>query len=121
MISFLASIIGGICGIGGGIIIKPALDLSGLASIATISFLSSCTVLSMSAYNVCKSLSEKSGAIDTKSGTPLAIGAALGGVGGGIVGKAVSRRMDNKAVDKLFIVLMCVIICICIYNAAKYL
>ena len=118
MISFLASIIGGIGGIGGGIIIKPALDLSGLASIATISFLSSCTVLSMSAYNVCKSLSEKSGAIDTKSGTPLAIGAALGG---GIVGKAVSRRMDNKAVDKLFIVLMCVIICICIYNAAKYL
>lgn len=117
MISFLASIIGGIGGIGGGIIIKPALDLSGLASIATISFLSSCTVLSMSAYNVCKSLSEKSGAIDTKSGTPLAIGAALGG----IVGKAVSRRMDNKAVDKLFIVLMCVIICICIYNAAKYL
>lgn len=117
MISFLASIIGGICGIGGGIIIKPALDLSGLASIATISFLSSCTVLSMSAYNVCKSLSEKSGAIDTKSGTPLAIGAALGGV----AGKAVSRRMDNKAVDKLFIVLMCVIICICIYNAAKYL
>lgn len=110
MISFLASIIGGIGGIGGGIIIKPALDLSGLASIATISFLSSCTVLSMSAYNVCKSLSEKSGA-------PLAIGAALGG----IVGKAVSRRMDNKAVDKLFIVLMCAIICICIYNAAKYL
>ena len=42
-ISFLASIIGGICGIGGGIIIKPALDLSGLASIATISFLSSCS------------------------------------------------------------------------------
>lgn len=117
MISFLASIIGGICGIGGGIIIKPALDLSGLASIATISFLSSCTVLSMSAYNVCKSLSEKSGAIDTKSGTPLAIGAALGG----IVGKAVSRRMDNKAGNKMFIVLMCVIICICIYNAAKYL
>lgn len=59
----------------------------------------------MSAYNVCKSLSEKSGAIDTKSGTPLAIGAALGDVAG----------------NKLFIVLMCVIICICIYNAAKYL
>lgn len=36
VISFLASIIGGICGIGGGIIIKPALDLSGLASIATV-------------------------------------------------------------------------------------
>lgn len=98
VISFLASIIGGICGIGGGIIIKPALDLSGLASIATISFLSSCTVLSMSAYNVCKSLSEKSGAIDTKSGTPLAIGAALGGVAGNKLFSYLQHTLGNDAV-----------------------
>lgn len=82
VISFLSSIIGCICGIGGGIIIKPTLDLSGLAGIATISFLSCCTVLSMSAYNVIRSLSMKSGTIDMKSGTPLALGAALGGVAG---------------------------------------
>ena len=46
LISFLASIIGSICGIGGGILIKPVLEMVGAASVSTISFLSSCTVLS---------------------------------------------------------------------------
>lgn len=80
IISFIASVIGGICGIGGGIIIKPAFDLAGLYDVSTVSFLSSCTVLSMSAYNVCKSLAEKTAAIDSRSSTPLALGAAVGGV-----------------------------------------
>lgn len=40
VVSFLASVIGAICGIGGGVIIKPVLDLCGLASVSTISFLS---------------------------------------------------------------------------------
>ena len=39
-VSFLASIAGAICGIGGGVIIKPVLDLFGLDSVSTISFLS---------------------------------------------------------------------------------
>lgn len=38
MISFLASVIGAICGIGGGVIIKPTLDLFQLAGVSTISF-----------------------------------------------------------------------------------
>lgn len=82
LISFGASIIGGICGIGGGVIIKPVLDLFGAASVATIGFLSSCTVLCMSLYNVSKSLTDKgsSSAIDLHTGTPLAIGAAIGGI-----------------------------------------
>ena len=80
IVSFGASIIGGICGIGGGIIIKPVLDMSGLAPLSTIGFLSSCTVLSMSLYNVSRSLAAKSKVIDTDTGTPLAIGAAIGGV-----------------------------------------
>jgi len=80
IVSFFACIIGGICGIGGGIIIKPVLDLSGLAPLSTIGFLSCCTVLSMSLYNVGRNLSSGSKIIDTATGTPLAIGAAVGGV-----------------------------------------
>ena len=45
IISFLASIAGAICGIGGGVIIKPLLDSFGLMDVKTISFLSGCTVL----------------------------------------------------------------------------
>ena len=48
LVSFLASTAGAICGIGGGVIIKPVLDLFQMASVSTISFLSGCTVLSMS-------------------------------------------------------------------------
>lgn len=52
LISFLASTAGAICGIGGGVIIKPTLGLFQMASVSTISFLSGCTVLSMSLYSV---------------------------------------------------------------------
>ena len=50
LISFIASTVGAICGVGGGVIIKPVLDLFGVASVSTVSFLSGCTVLSMTCY-----------------------------------------------------------------------
>ena len=81
-VSFLASTAGAICGIGGGVIIKPVLDLFGWASVSTISFLSGCTVLSMSCYSVGKSMLAGERRVDLKTGTPLAVGAAVGGVVG---------------------------------------
>ena len=47
LVSFLASTAGAICGIGGGVIIKPVLDLFQMASVSTISFLSGCTVCTL--------------------------------------------------------------------------
>lgn len=96
IISFSASIIGAICGIGGGVIIKPVLDMTGIASVSVISFLSSCTVLSMSTYNVVRSLAD-GGSIDTKNGTPLALGAALGGVAGNWVFRTAKAAFGNDA------------------------
>lgn len=46
-----ASVLGSICGIGGGVILKPALDLLGVMSVSTISFLSGLTVMAMSAIS----------------------------------------------------------------------
>ena len=40
LVSFGASIIGAICGIGGGVIIKPTLDAFGLLEVSAINFLS---------------------------------------------------------------------------------
>lgn len=54
----------------------------GLASVATISFLSGCTVLSMSCYTVGKNIAAGDNRVDFRTGTPLAIGAAVGGVVG---------------------------------------
>ena len=80
LVSFLASTAGAICGIGGGVIIKPVLDLFQMASVSTISFLSGCTVLSMSLYSVGRAAASRDSVVDFKTGTPLALGAALGGV-----------------------------------------
>ena len=82
IICFLASIVGAICGIGGGVIIKPLLDAFGVMDVATISFLSGCTVLSMSSYSVLKAKMSGEKQIEFQTGFPLAIGAAFGGVVG---------------------------------------
>lgn len=91
--SFLASVAGAICGIGGGVIVKPTLELFGWVSASTISFLSGTMVLAMSCYSVTKSLRAKEKAVDMKTGTPLAIGAAIGGV----VGKAVFNLIRSQS------------------------
>lgn len=95
-VSFLASIVGAICGIGGGVVIKPVLDMLGLETVTTISFLSGCTVLSMSCYSVIRSLSKGDSRVDVRIGTPLAIGAALGGLVGKQLFDFVKSLFDNQ-------------------------
>lgn len=80
VISFLASIIGAICGIGGGVIIKPVLDAFGSLGISTINFLSCCTVLSMTCYSVIMSKLKHETLIDMSISTFLGLGAAVGGM-----------------------------------------
>ncbi|MBQ2288001.1 MAG: sulfite exporter TauE/SafE family protein [Lachnospiraceae bacterium] len=95
LICFGASIVGAICGIGGGVIIKPVLDAFGIMSVSAISFLSGCTVLSMTTYSVIKSKMSGASRIDQKIGFPLAIGAAVGG----IVGKNLFQIIKGMSSD----------------------
>lgn len=95
-VSFGASVVGAICGIGGGVLIKPILDTFGVLSVASISFLSGCTVLSMSCYSVLKARLSKESLVDLKTGTPLAIGAAIGGVTGKMMFQYLSDMFTNK-------------------------
>ena len=80
VVAFLSSIVGAICGIGGGVVIKPVLDMLRMGEPATINFLSGCTVLSMSLYSVSKALRAGDSKVETSTGTPLALGAAVGGI-----------------------------------------
>ena len=82
LIAFLACIIGKICGMGGGVIIKPVLDAVGVLSISAINFLSGVTVLGMTCWSVGKSLIRRESAINLSVSTPLALGAAIGGLAG---------------------------------------
>ena len=80
LVAFLASVVGAICGIGGGVIIKPVLDLFHLETVAAIQFLSGCTVLSMSAYSVGRSLLAGEKQLEMRTGGPLIAGAVAGGL-----------------------------------------
>lgn len=47
IVTFLATLLGPICGIGGGVIIKPVVDALGIMPVAEVSFLSGIAVLVM--------------------------------------------------------------------------
>lgn len=96
IVSFGASIAGAICGIGGGVLIKPLLDAFGVLSVATISFLSGCTVLSMSCYSVAKAKTSGESLVDLKTGTPLAIGAAVGGIAGKMMFQVIASLSPDR-------------------------
>lgn len=82
VISFMASVIGAVCGIGGGIIIKPALDALSPLGVETVSFLSGLTVLCMAAYSVVQTIRSKESRIKLNTALPVSIGAAAGGITG---------------------------------------
>lgn len=95
LISFGASIVGAICGIGGGVIIKPVLDAFGVLDVAAISFLSGCTVLAMSCYNVLREKLSGASKVDQSVGVPLAVSAAIGGICGKSLFQFVSSLFEN--------------------------
>ena len=81
LICLLATTIGGISGVGGGVIIKPVLDAVSGMPVATVSFLSGCTVLAMTITSMIRSR-RGDVKVEPRRGTLLAIGAAIGGVVG---------------------------------------
>lgn len=97
-VSILASIVGAICGVGGGVFMKPALDAVGVLPVNTITFLSTCTVIAMTSYNVITSaIASKKGnssdnLIDWNLTTWLAIGSAIGG----IIGKNIYSNIKSS-------------------------
>ena len=92
-ICLAASTIGGLCGIGGGVIIKPTLELLGVMSVSAISFLSGLSVMSMAAISVFRQ--RKSRRVELRIGSLLAVGAVVGG----IVGNFLFQMVKNSAGD----------------------
>lgn len=114
-VCLVASTIGGICGVGGGVIIKPLLDSFGIMSVSSLSFLSGLTVLSMSIISVYKSRKTKE--LDWKHSLPLSIGAALGGV----VGKHLFERVKSVSQnDALVGGVQAIVLCILVIGTLIY-
>ena len=79
LICILATTIGAICGVGGGVIMKPVLDASHILPVEEVSFLSGCTVLAMTTVSVAKQ--------GKKTIDAISVALAVGGAFGGILGK----------------------------------
>lgn len=94
LVAFGASVIGSISGIGGGVIMKPVLEWLSGYGVESISFLSGCTVLVMSAVSL---LRQRGSGIrfDARRGTMLALGSALGGVVGKYLFDLLQTRTDE--------------------------
>ena len=97
IVTFFATVLGAISGIGGGVIIKPVMDALCDYPVATISFLSGNTVLAMTAVSLLRSRKDTI-KIDSIVGLPLALGGALGGVVGKILFTIVkqSTQQDER-------------------------
>ena len=95
VVCFLASIVGAICGIGGGVIIKPLLDALQFLDVSQISFLSGCTVLSMSTYSVIKSKLSGKKEVDIAMVLPVGVGGAIGGIVGKWLFSFIKSLSDN--------------------------
>lgn len=121
IVAFCASAIGAICGMGGGVIIKPTLDLFQLDSVETISFLSSCTILSMTAYSVGRGWMAGDSKVNVRISTPLALGSIVGGV----LGKQLFTAIQDMSSDPervgavQAITLALVLCCVLAYTLCK--
>jgi len=118
LICLSASVIGGICGIGGGVIIKPVIDAMGVMDVSSISFLSGLTVLSMSVVNMLRQRGSK--LVEFRIGSLLAVGAVLGGIAGNALFQALKRAVGQDSLVGMVqaVVLALVTLMTLIYSAA---
>jgi uncharacterized membrane protein YfcA len=82
--AFIPSLLGALSGIGGGIIIKPALDAVYAGGAGEINCLAGCTVLAMSLVSLIQRRREGARLEDPR-GIALAAGAVPGGIGGRVL------------------------------------
>lgn len=97
LIVLLATTVGSMTGMGGGVIIKPAMDMLGQFDAATIGILSSLTVLTMSIVSIWKQIRQKT-KIDLQIALALAAGSIVGGwIGDTVLGQVIAV-LDNQTV-----------------------
>ena len=114
-IVFFSTTLGSLTGMGGGIIIKPLLDMLGNFAVSDIGLLSSITVLVMAIISVGKlSLSETRHApIVPSFAISLTVGSVLGGnLGHELFSLLLSHRLNNSSITLLQNILLALIVAI---------
>ncbi len=120
LIVLLATTVGAISGLGGGVIIKPALDFMGRSGSAEIALYSACCVFCMCVVSLYKQLRARANLSRT-----LLVWVSTGSLAGGLLGEqlfaAVRRAAGNDAAVKLVqsSVLLLVLVLIVLYVANR--
>lgn len=107
VVIFIATIIGALVGMGGGVIIKPVLDMIGTHSVEVVGFISTCAVFAMSISSSIKHIRAKT-EIKPKIVLLVSMGSILGGIIGNEIFDAVFERFDGglvKAIQAIIIAL----------------
>lgn len=117
LITFIATLLGAIAGLGGGVIIKPLFDLIGLHSASEIGFYSTCCVFAMCIVSIIKQLKGPI-KIDFKMAAVISLGSVVGGLLGDYIFSSVVRSIDDSLV-KLIQAAMLLVILIMIYIYTK--
>lgn len=97
LIALMATILGAMAGLGGGVIIKPLLDLLGNYNLSTISVLSSVTVFSMAIISIIKQMRYKV-KLEIKKTSLLSLGSIFGGVLGSKLLKLTLNIFDSSLI-----------------------
>lgn len=119
LIILIVCSVGAIIGIGGGIIIKPVLDLIGYHSVETVGFISSCAVFSMSISSSVSHIVSKT-KFDKKIVIYISLGSVLGGIAGNaILSQAFARLNENTVKGIQGIMIAAIIIFVVIYVNLK--
>lgn len=100
IIIIFATFMGAYVGLGGGVIIKPLLDLIGKDPINIVNFYSACAVFSMSISSTIKHIKSKT-KIDFKLILSLSLGAVIGGILGSKLFDYLLGIFDNNMLKSI--------------------
>lgn len=117
LVAIVATTLGALAGLGGGVIIKPALDLLGHYDIVTISLLSTVTVFSMAVVATYKQL--KKGFVLRRELIIIAAGSVLGGVVGSTLFKWMLSTIDDTFASGLQALILALLLMVVLLR--KYL
>ncbi len=109
-LAFFACLLGAITGLGGGVIIKPLLDLIGNYDVSTINVLSSLTVFSMSIVSLIKQI--KNGFKLKKEFIFICIGSIIGGVIGTEIFAVLTNSISQNAITFYQSIILAIILVI---------
>jgi len=117
-IGLIASVIGAIAGLGGGVIIKPVLDFLQHYDVETINILASATVFAMASASLIRAKLLKFKFIE-KTVIILAIGSVVGGIIGKTLFKSLIAYVDNNSIVSAIQAAILAVIMVCIFIFVK--